>query len=71
MKLSKDQKKFLKFLPVYAIGYTVFSPLFQWLFRKTAIQWQDFLNAAIVAVCVSVLVGLLFVVGSHVPKKND
>lgn len=70
MKLSNDQKKFLKFIPVYAVGYTVLSPLFRWLFNKS-IQWQDFLNAAIVAVCVSVVVGLLFVVGSHIPKKND
>ena len=70
MKLSNDQKKFLKFIPVYAVGYTVLSPLLRWLFSKS-IQWQDFLNAAIVAVCVSVVVGLLFVVGSHIPKKND
>ena len=68
MKLDKDQKNFLKYLLVYSVAFTVLNPPIQSLFRKTAIHWQDFLYAALAAVCLSIFIGL-FVVGSKIRKK--
>ena len=70
MKLSKDQKLFLKIIPGYALGYFIMYPLIRWICGHS-ITWDDILTSLLVAVCTSLLGILIYVIGSHVPTKDD
>ena len=70
MKLSGDQKKIMKALAIYVPLYIVALQLSQWI-RERSICWEDVLISVLTAVVLGVVFFLLFVVGSHVPTKDE
>lgn len=70
MKLSKDQKFFLKYFPLLALMYIVFYPLMSWLFKKP-MTWEDFLISALTGIAIALVGTLIYVLGAHVPTKDD
>ena len=70
MKLSNDQKKIAKAIAVYSLLYP-FAMLVAHRIRTGSFDWSDFLVSLLVALVVSALGILFFVIGSHVPTKDD
>ena len=70
MKLSNDQKKILKAIAIYTPVYIVALLLTQWI-RHRSFSWEDLLVSVLTAVVLGLLLTLFFVVGAHVPTKDD
>ena len=70
MKLSNDQKKIAKAIVVYSLLYP-FAMLVAHRIRTGSFDWSDFLVSLLVALVVGALGILFFVIGSHVPTKDD
>ena len=70
MKLSKDQKRLIKSVAMYTGIFIVVFPLMT-LVAGRSWTWGEFFIFAGVAVVIFGLVGLLYVLGSHVPEKKD
>lgn len=70
MKLSNDQKKIAKAIAVYSLLYP-FAMLVAHRIRTGSFDWSDFLVSLLVALVVGALCILFFVIGSHVPTKDD
>lgn len=70
MKLSNDQKKIAKAIAVYSLLYP-FTMLVAHRIRTGSFDWSDFLVSLLVALVVGALGILFFVIGSHVPTKDD
>ena len=70
MKLSNDQKKIAKAIAVYSLLYP-FAMLVAHRIRTGSLDWSDFLVSLLVALVVGALCILFFVIGSHVPTKDD
>lgn len=70
MKLSNDQKKIAKAIAVYSLLYPVVM-LVAHRIRTGSFDWSDFLVSLLVALVVGALGILFFVIGSHVPTKDD
>ena len=70
MKLSNDQKKIAKAIAVYSLLYP-FAMLVAHRIRTGSFNWSDFLVSLLVALVVGALGILFFVIGSHVPTKDD
>lgn len=70
MKLDKEQKRVLKaFWPamlVFPFGY----PLFMWIFGKLNF-WRDALLMIGVGILLVIVLGLFYVLGSKIPKKDE
>ena len=70
MKLDKEQKRILKaLLPsmvIFPIGY----PLFWWIFGKLD-SWRDALLCVGVGLILVIGMGVFYVLGSKIPKKDD
>ena len=69
-KLSNDQKRIAKAIALYALVYPIAMQLFHWI-RTKSFDWGDFLVAILTAVVIGVLCIVFFVVGSHVPTKDE
>jgi hypothetical protein len=70
MKLSPDQKKIARAIAVYTLLYPV-AMLLAHRIRTGSVDWGDFLVSLLTALIVGALCILFFVVGSHVPTKDD
>ena len=70
MKLSNDQKIIAKAIAVYSLLYP-FAMLVAHRIRTGSFDWSDFLVSLLVALVVGALGILFFVIGSHVPTKDD
>jgi hypothetical protein len=70
MKLSNDQKKIAKAIAVYTLLYPVVMLVAHWI-RTGSFDWSDFLVSLLTALVLGALGILFFVVGSHVPTKDD
>ena len=70
MKLSNDQKKIMKGIAIYTPLYIVALLLSHWI-RDRTVAWEDLWLSVLVAVVIGLLMLLFFVVGSHVPTKDD
>ena len=70
MKLSNDQKQIAKAIAVYSLLYP-FAMLVAHRIRTGSFDWSDFLVSLLVALVVGALCILFFVIGSHVPTKDD
>ena len=70
MKLSNDQKKIAKAIAVYTLLYPVVM-LVAHRIRTGSFDWYDFLVSLLTALVLGALGILFFVVGSHVPTKDD
>ena len=68
MKLTKDQKNILKGLFAGWAGMVVFKVLVAIFGRQT---WGDTLWFILGFTIVEIIVGLFFMLGARVPKKND
>ena len=70
MKLDKEQKKVLKaFWPsmiVLPFGY----PLFMWIFDKLD-SWKDALLMVVIGFLPIIILAIIYVFGSKIPKKNE
>ena len=69
MKLSKDQKRIAKSIAMYTGIFIVVYPLMT-LIAGRHWTWGDFFIFAGIAVLVYGLVGLIYVIGSKIPKKD-
>lgn len=70
MKLSDDQKKLVKFFAVYILSFAVIYPVLRGLL-KGGFSWQETLLSAFAVVLAGMLVAVLYVTGSHIPKGPD
>lgn len=70
MKLSNDQKKIAKAIAIYTLLYPVVM-LVAHRIRTGSFDWNDFLVSLLTALVLGALGILFFVVGSHVPTKDD
>ena len=70
MKLSNDQKKIAKAIAVYSLLYP-FAMLVTPRIRTGSFDWNDFQVSLLTALVLGALGILFFVVGSHVPTKDD
>ena len=69
MKLSNDQKRIIKSLAMYTGIFIVVYPLMTLVAGKHW-TWSDYFIFAGIAILVYGLVGLLYVLGSKIPKKD-
>ena len=69
MKLDEEQKRVLKaFLPsllIFPFGY----PLFMWMFGKLD-SWKDALLWMGLGLLLIIILGVFYIVGSKIPKKD-
>ena len=70
MKLSKDQKRLIKFQALYTGIFIVVYPLMTSV-AGTQWTWVEFLLFAVISIAILGLVGFLFVLGSNVPGNKD
>lgn len=70
MKLSNDQKRIAKAIAVYSLLYPVVM-LVAHRIRTGSFDCSDFLVSLLTALVLGALGILFFVVGSHVPTKDD
>ena len=70
MKLSNDQKRIIKSLAMYTGIFIVIYPLMT-LVAGRHWTWGDYFIFAGIAILVYGLVGLLYVLGSKIPKKEE
>ena len=70
MKLDKEQKKVLKaFLPSFIVlpfGYL----FFMWIFGKLD-SWKDALLCLGIGFLLLIVLGVFYVLGSKIPKKDE
>ena len=69
MKFDKEQKRILKaVLP--ACGYWIGYPLVMWLLGKLD-SWKDLLVYFGAGLVITLLMTLLYVLGSRIPRKDE
>ncbi len=69
MKLSKDQKLFARMGITYPVGFTICWALFAYLKEPAEFSWSDVLIMFVISLVVSAVITLLYILGSHIPKK--
>ena len=67
MKLSDEQKRFAKSIAFYSLIYPV-SMLVVHRIRTGSFDWNDFLVLVLAALVLGIL---FFIVGTHVPQKDE
>ncbi|MBQ6175649.1 MAG: hypothetical protein IJK29_00480 [Bacteroidales bacterium] len=68
MKLSDEQKRFAKSIALYSLLYPVMMLVTHRIRAGGAFDWNDFLDSVLTALVLGIL---FFIVGTHVPKKDD
>ncbi|MBQ9173883.1 MAG: hypothetical protein IJ161_09170, partial [Bacteroidales bacterium] len=66
MKLSKDQKQFIRMALIYIPTYIILYPLMQWIMGK-GLSWDSYWQAVISAVGVVAILLPIYLLGSHFP----
>lgn len=69
MKLTADQKRLVKIFTVYILGSAVIYPVLRWLL-KGSFSWEETLITVLAVVLGGMLMAVLFIAGSSVPKKD-
>ena len=70
MKLDSDQKRVLKAATGPSLGYIVGYPLLMWVFGKLD-SWKDALIWLGVGLLLAIGMGVFYVLGSKIPKKDE
>ena len=70
MKLDKEQKRVLKAVASSSLGFIIGYPLIMWIGGKLD-SWTDALLWLGVGLCVAVVMGVFYVLGSKIPKKDE
>ena len=70
MKLDSEQKRVLKAISGSSLGFIVGYPLLMWVFGKLD-SWRDALISLGVGLIVARGMGVFYVLGSKIPKKDE
>ena len=70
MKLDNEQKKVLKAISVSSLGFIIGYPLIMWIGGKLD-SWKDVLAWLGGGLVFALVMGVFFVLGSKIPKKDD
>ena len=70
MKLDSEQKRVLKAISGSSLGFMIGYPLLMWVFGKLD-SWRDALIYLGVGLIVAVVMGVFYVLGSKIPKKDE
>lgn len=70
MKLDSEQKRVLKAISGSSLGFMIGYPLLMWIFGKLD-SWRDALIYLGIGLIVAVVMGVFYVLGSKIPKKDD
>ena len=69
MKLDSEQKRVLKAISGSSLGFIIGYPLLMWIFGKLD-SWRDALIYLGVGLIVAVVMGIFYVLGAKIPKKD-
>lgn len=69
MKLDSEQKRVLKAISGSSLGFIIGYPLIMWIGGKLD-SWRDALAWLGVGLIVAVVMGVFYVLGSKIPKKD-
>lgn len=70
MKLDSEQKRVLKAISGSSLGFMIGYPLLMWIFGNLD-SWRDALIYLGVGLIVAVVMGVFYVLGAKIPKKDD
>ena len=70
MKLDSEQRRVLKAISGSSLGFMIGYPLLMWVFGKLD-SWRDALIYLGVGLIVAVVMGVFYVLGAKIPKKDD
>ena len=70
MKLDSEQKRVLKAISGSSLGFMIGYPLLMWVFGKLD-SWGDALIYLGIGLIVAVVMGVFYVLGAKIPKKDD
>ena len=68
--LDGEQKRVLKAISGSSLGFIIGYPPLMWVFGKLN-SWKDALLYLGVGLAVAVVMGLFYVLGSKIPKKDE
>ena len=68
--LDSEQKRVLKAISGSSLGFMIGYPLLMWVFGKLD-SWRDVLIYLGVGLIVAVVMGVFYVLGAKIPKKDD
>ena len=68
--LDSEQKRVLKAISGSSLGFMIGYPLLMWVFGKLD-SWRDALIYLGVGLIVAVVMGVFYVLGSKIPKKDE
>ena len=68
--LDSEQKRVLKAISGSSLGFMIGYPLLMWIFGKLD-SWGDALIYLGVGLIVAVVMGVFYVLGAKIPKKDD
>ena len=69
MKLDSEQRRVLKAISGSSLGFMIGYPLLMWIFGKLD-SWRDALIYLGVGLIVAVVMGVFYVLGAKIPKKD-
>ena len=69
MKLDSEQKRVLKAISGSSLGFMIGYPLLMWVFGKLD-SWRDALIYLGIGLIVAVVMGIFYVLGAKIPKKD-
>ena len=67
--LDSEQKRVLKAISGSSLGFMIGYPLLMWVFGKLD-SWRDALIYLGVGLIVAVVMGVFYVLGAKIPKKD-
>ena len=70
MKLDSEQIRVLKAISGSSLGFMIGYPLLMWVFGKLD-SWRDALIYLGIGLIVAVVMGVFYVLGSKIPKKDE
>lgn len=70
MKLDSEQKRVLKAISGSSLGFLIGYPLLIWIFGKVE-SWKDALIYVGVGLIVALGMGVFYILGSKIPKKDE
>ena len=70
LKLDSEQKRVLKAISGSSLGFIIGYPLIMWIGGKLD-SWRDALAWLGVGLIVAVVMGVFYVLGSKIPKKDE
>lgn len=70
IQLDSEQKRVLKAISGSCLGFIVGYPLMMWVFGKLD-SWKDALIYLGVGLIVALGMGVFYVLGSKIPKKDE